>query len=70
MTEKEREIIESIKRDTLRKTDEEILEFCRFNEITLEQYRKDVDRALAARAQKMPPNYPKAIIRRPGEDKN
>lgn len=55
------EILESIKRDSGR-TEEEIYEFCKRVNITLEQYREQLDRAIAARKRKMPPDYPKAII--------
>ena len=55
------EIIDKIRKISGR-TEEEIYEYCERVGISLEQYNVNIDKAIAARKQKMPPDYPKAII--------
>jgi hypothetical protein len=61
-----KKIMESLLKDTCR-NEKEILEFCKFHGITLEEYRELVDRAIAARKQLVPDDYPKAKILYPSD---
>ena len=59
----EKELLESIIRDSNR-SEVEVKEFCKFHNITLEEYRRWLDRAIATRKKTIPSDYPKAIIKK------
>ena len=53
---KEKDLLESIIRDS-NKDEQRVYEFCKFHNITLEEYRERLDRSIAAR-RKYTPNFP------------
>lgn len=63
----EQEVRESIKKD-IDVSDDYIDNYCKYNNLSVLEYREWLDRALKARKEPTPKDYPKAIITKNTKD--